>query len=190
MKLKWSEWKKRIFIILASLVFFLMVVLAIQLFLYYQEERNYEAAHAAYAKIIPNDISSYPLLKRDVESLDADYDQVMQDSGFYDPVFESRVTVAVLNCRGLVDDIENFKRDGLASFDQEIDLEHYQSIDGLKWIIGTIPSISDRFKSYTDDKTLTYKEYCSLAAMLNLWVEYKDELSKKDLKNSIKNNLS
>lgn len=190
---KMRRWKKWIIGLVVFIILAIAIVSGIQFGMAYVSDKRYEDKQEAYKRLIPSEIQDYPELKREAESNATEYDYLIQQenrSYSFNPfLFRSRASQAVLGCSMKLSEIESFKKDGLKSFDNEIDLDQYSHISELKDVFYSIPSISQKYKEYSSDKTITYKEYCALTTMLNLWVNYKDELTHKEMKNDIKNNL-
>lgn len=191
---KMGKWKKRIVGLVIFVILALVIVSAIQFGMAYVADRRYEEKQEAYNRLIPSEIQDYPELKREAESNSTEYDLLMRDSQYFsilfDPYyFKPKASAAVLNCRIRLNEIDDFKKDGLNSFNDELDLDQYSDIGRFQEVFLSIPSISEKYKEYSSDKIITYKEYCTLTTMLNLWVNYKNELTHKEMKDDIKNNL-
>lgn len=186
--------KKIILRTLIGVVTLLVVVSAIQFYLSYRSNTNFEAVEEAFDKKFPRTIDSYPDLKVEAESYTTPYDLMIANDWRVESVYgpfrmKEEASIGVLDCQIRVGDIKNFKKDGFSLLEQEIGDDQYFRIKDLSHVFKGIPSINKQFSNFYKDNKLSYAEYCSLNMMLMVFFDHRSTAQHQQNIQVLKDNL-
>ena len=186
--------KKIILRTLIGVVTLLVVVSAIQFYLSYRSNTNFEAVEEAFDKKFPRTIGSYPDLKVEAESYTTPYDLMIANDWRVESVYgpfrmKEEASIGVLDCQIKVGDIKNFKKDGFSLLEQEIGDDQYFRIKDLSHVFKGIPSINKQFSNFYKDNKLSYAEYCSLNMMLMVFFNHRSTAQHQQNIQELKDNL-
>lgn len=187
-----KKWKKVVLWIVSILALLAVIVGGAAIYLVQKNKKEEVLVNSAYKKLIPNDIDSYPELKNYYYNLYLQglIEEKVSISPYEDPTIPTKISLIQGNCYGQFLDLNYGElQSGLKSFDQEIDFEGYDLLDGVMVKFNEIPPIANALALYGADKKISRKELCTLANMYEQGKEYETKLIEEERKNSIKANL-
>ena len=187
-----KKWKKVVLWIVSILALLAVIVGGAAIYLVQKNKKEEVLVNSAYKKLIPNDIDSYPELKNYYYNLYLQglIEEKVSISPYEDPIIPMKISLIQGNCYGQFLDLNYGQlQSGLKSFDQEIDFEGYNLLDGVMVKFNEIPPIANALALYGADKKISRKELCTLANMYEQGKGYETKLIEEARKNSIKANL-
>ena len=156
------------------------------------KHEEFEFAYNAYYKEYRKTIDDFPHMKLEAESLNTSYDDEIQlpktnlTNGLSYQLYKYTAESGLASCTAyFFDHTTNFKTEGFNAFDHEIEKRQYDYVNTLKPLIETVPQLNNVMHQYGHDKTLNFKQFCSLINMVNVWMDYKQQLSDKYKVNGI-----
>ncbi|HCC93127.1 hypothetical protein R4483_07395 [Acinetobacter baumannii] len=187
-----KKWKRVVLWIVYVLVLLAVIVGGGGIYLVQKHKKEEALVNSAYKKLIPDDIDSYSELKNYYYKLYLQglIEENVSISPYEDPTIPTKISIIQGNCYGQFLKLNYSElQSGLKSFDQEIDFEGYDLLNGVMVKFKEIPPIANTLALYGTDKKISRKELCTLANMYEQGKEYENKLIQEARKNSIKANL-
>ena len=176
---KFTTWKKAaIYLLSFSISLYLLLVIWVE-YSQRQQEKEYEATKIAFEDFLPTKIENYPLLKEyydqqfkvgkirprsGPEPLIIPKSQILFAESFESTEFE---------CSGLSysSTLAGLEKDKI-KFENEINLKSYQLLKIFSDRFKSIPPIHYEYLNFVQDRTVTWKEFCTLINMYSAGAKY------------------